>query len=397
VATAAPARDRDEGGVYMSSSLRTLETPARRAWPPLFLCSVLAVTWASIDAFGDVFYTDTAVKMFLTLIIVLGLQIFSGNSGVLSFGHIAFMAVGAYASALLTIPPEIKKFTFLSMPHFLSSWVLPAHLTTLEGILAGAGAATLFAVITAAPIVRLAGVQAGIATLAILVIVYVFNTQTSAITRGTSTMIGVPKSTTLLSVLVWGLIFVVVAFVFQQSRDGLRLRASRENERAARSVGVGVPWERAIAWTLSGFVVGVAGALYGHYFVTFSPTDFFFNSGFNIVLLTISMLVVGGMTSVTGAFVGCYFVTMIYTAFGRFEVNGIAGTTAPSGTANLVLAAILLATLVARPTGITAGKEIPWPGDWSLDWVRRARTWRSTGPAVPPAETGSKHPAESVE
>ena len=51
-------------------------------------------------------YTRTAVLMFLLLIVVLGLQIFSGNSGVLSFGHIAFMSVGAYASALLTIPTD---------------------------------------------------------------------------------------------------------------------------------------------------------------------------------------------------------------------------------------------------------------------------------------------------
>ncbi len=372
----------------MTRYLRLAEPAARRAWPPFALCSVLVVTWALIDGFGDVFYTDTTVRMFLTLIVVLGLQIFSGNSGVLSFGHVAFMAIGAYASSLLTIPPDVKKFTFLTMPHFLSSWVLPAHLTTLEGTLAGAGVATLFALVTAAPIVRLAGVQAGIATLALLVIVYVFNTQTTSITRGTSTMIGVPQSTTLLSVLAWSLIFVGVAFVFQQSRNGLRLRGSRENERAARSVGVRVPVERALAWTLSGFVVGVAGALYGHYFVTFSPTDFFFNNGLNIVLITIAMLVVGGMTSVTGAVVGCYFVTVIYTAFGRWEVNGFLGATAPSGTANLVLSAILLATLVLRPRGITGGKEIPWPGDWSLDWARRlhARLRELRGVAEPGPE-----------
>ena len=94
---------------------------------------------------------------------------------------------------------------------------------------------------------------------------------------------------------------------FQQSRFGLQLRASRENERAARSVGVRVPVARAIAWVLSGFVVGVAGALYGHYFVTFSPLDFYFD----ITFLTIVMLIVGGMTSVTGAVVGVYFITFI--------------------------------------------------------------------------------------
>ena len=351
----------------MTNLLGSAEPLARRVWPPLFLSAILVITWTLVDNFGDVVYTATTVKMFLMLMIVLGLQIFSGNSGVLSFGHVAFMAIGAYSSALLTIPTEIKKFTYLSMPHFLKYWIFPAQLNWLEGTLVGGGFALAFALISAAPIVRLTGVAAGIATLAILVIVHEFDYQTSAVTRGTSTQIGVPTTTTLLSVLCWALIFIGVAFAFQQSRFGLRLRASRENERAAKSVGVRVSVERAIAWTISGFVVGVAGALYGHYFGgTFGPDDFWFNNGFNIVLLSIAMLVVGGMTSVTGAFVGCYVVTIIYEAFRRWEVNGLGGVTPPAGTANLVLALMLLLILVVRPKGITGGKEIPWPTEWRL-------------------------------
>jgi branched-chain amino acid transport system permease protein len=347
--------------------LQRAEPLARRIWPPFFLSTIVVITWVLVDNFGDVVYTATAVKMFLMLMIVLGLQIFSGNSGVLSFGHVAFMAIGAYSSALLTIPTEIKKFTYLTMPHFLKYWIFPAQLNWLEGTLAGAGFALVFALITAAPIVRLNGVAAGIATLAILVIVHEFDYQTSAVTRGTSTQIGVPTTTTFLSVLCWALIFIGVAFAFQQSRFGLRLRASRENERAAKSVGVRVPVERAIAWTISGFVVGVAGALYGHYFGgTFGPDDFWFNNGFNIVLLSIAMLVVGGMTSVTGAVVGCYFITIIYEAFRRWEVNGLGGATPPAGTANLVLALVLLLTLILRPKGLTGGKEVPWPTEWRL-------------------------------
>jgi branched-chain amino acid transport system permease protein len=376
--------------------LRRSEPLARRVWPPLFLSIVLVITWAFIDAFGDVVYTATAVKMFLMLMIVLGLQIFSGNSGVLSFGHVAFMAIGAYASALLTIPTEIKKFTYLTMPHFLKYWIFPAQLNSLEGTLAGGGFALAFALIVAAPIVRLTGVAAGIATLAILVIVHEFDYQTSAVTRGTSTQIGVPTTTTLLSVLVWALIFIGIAFAFQQSRFGLRLRASRENERAAKSVGVKVPFERAIAWTISGFVVGVAGALYGHYFGgTFGPDDFWFNNGFNIVLLSIAMLVVGGMTSVTGAVVGCYFITIVYEAFRRWEVNGLGGVTPPAGTANLVLALVLLLTLVLRPKGITGGREVPWPTEW-----RRPRRPTMRGPARLARFRGvdaANEPAPSVE
>lgn len=362
---------------------------ARRGWVPFFLCVVVVASWALVEVIDKNVYTRTAVLMFVLMIIVLGLQIFSGNSGVLSFGHIAFMSIGAYFSALLTIPTDVKEFTFLDMPQFLRSWIFPAELGWFAGTLAGAGFAMIIALITAPAIVRLAGVQAGIGTLAILVIVNVFTIQTESVTRGTSTMIGVPDTTTFLQVMIWALVFIVVAYAFQQSKFGLELRATRENERAARSVGVRVPWARAIAWTLSGFVVGVAGALYGHFFVTFSPLDFYFD----ITFLTIVMLIVGGMTSVTGAVVGVYFITFVRELFRRWEVDGFAGVTPPSGTANLVLAAVLLVTLILRPKGITGGKEIGWPGDWRF--VRR----RSTEAAAPAsrADAAVETPASSAE
>ncbi len=381
----------------MKGYLASAEPLARRVWPPLFLSVLVVVTWALVDRFGGVVYTDTAVKMFIMLIVVLGLQVFSGNSGVLSFGHVSFMAVGAYASALLTIPTATKKFTYLSMPHFLKFWIFPAQLNLLQATLAGAGFAFVLALITAGPIVRLAGVAAGIATLAILVIVHEFDYQTSAVTRGTSTQIGVvtpSATTTFLSVLAWVLIFIAVAFAFQQSKFGLRLRASRENERAAKSVGVRVSVERTIAWTISGFIVGVAGAQYAHYFGgTFGPEDFFFNNGFNIVLLTIAMLVVGGTRSVTGAVVGCYFVTIVYEAFRRWEVNGLGSVTPPAGTANFVLAVVLLVTLVLRPRGLTGGKEIPWPTDWRLP--RRSTPQASV--LLAPGTAAANEPVASAE
>jgi branched-chain amino acid transport system permease protein len=350
--------------------LRLAEALARRVWAPLFLCAVVVVSWAVVEQLGDVVYTRTAVKMFVFLIVVLGLQIFSGNSGVLSFGHISFVMVGAYSSALLTIPEEIKSFTFLTMPGFLKSWIFPAELGTIEGTLAGGGFALAFAVLCAPAIVRLGGVQAGIATLAVYVIVYVFVTQTTSITRGTSTQIGVPITTTLFSAMVWVLIMIAVAFVFQQSRSGLRLRSSRENERAAKSVGVRVARERGIAWALSAFVCGVAGALYAHVFVTFSGDEFFFR---DIFFFTLVMLVVGGMTSVTGAVVGCYFITFVSELFRRWEVEGFADVQPPSGTANLVLAFVLLMTLILRPNGITGGREISWPTEWRPPRLHLAR------------------------
>jgi len=358
----------------VSGAYARAEGALRTVWTPLVLCSFMVLIWLVITQIVDqVFYNDEAEKYFLRLLIVLALQIFCGNSGILSFGQVAFMAVGAYTSALLTIPTAIKQFTFLSMPGTLKDIVFPAELSAFQGTIAGGLAALVVALVFGVPIVRLVGVAAGIATLAILVAMNVFIQQTSSITRGTSTQIGVPQTTTMRATLIWVIIVIVVAFVYKQSRNGLRLRASRENDRASRSVGVGVARERYFAFALSGFVCGIAGALYGHYFITFSYLDFYFD----LTFLTIAMLVVGGMGSVSGAVVGTSFLTVIYVFFQRFEVNGIGGTTVPTGTADVVMALALLIALILRPKGLTAGREIPWPGDW-----RRPRGMRRPAPAA---------------
>ena len=98
----------------------------------------------------------------------------------------------------------------------------------------------------------------------------------------------------------------------------------------------------------------LAGALFGHFFTAFSPLSF----GFDIAFLTIAMLIVGGMTSVTGAVTGVFMLTFVFELFRRWEVDGAIGVTPPSGTANLVLAIVLLLTLILRPRGVTDGKEI---------------------------------------
>ena len=105
----------------MSIRSTQLALYGRRLWPPFALAVLLVVTWALVDAFGGTTYEAYGVRMFLNLMVVLALQIFSGNSGVLSFGHATFVAMGAYFSALLTIPPDQKTFQFLTMPHWLSS------------------------------------------------------------------------------------------------------------------------------------------------------------------------------------------------------------------------------------------------------------------------------------
>lgn len=333
----------------------------RPVWTPLVLSLVVVATLLAVETAGDVFLADELERLFIWMMLVLGLQIFSGNSGVISFGQVAFMAAGAYFSALLTIPPAVKDFTFADMPGYLSSWIFPAELSPLAGTLAGAAIGAVLAAIFGVLIARLEGVGAAIATLAILVIANVFITQTPSVTLGTDVITGVPQTSTLRGTAVWLVIIIFAAYAFQQSRHGLRLRASRENEDAARSVAVHVRRERYLAFVLSGFVYGLAGALFAHYFIGFGYADFYLG----LTFIIIAMLVVGGMTSVTGAVVGTYFLSVIFLVVQRIEVDGVFGTTAPSGSANLVVAIALLVALIVWPKGITGGREVPWPARWS--------------------------------
>lgn len=205
---------------------------------------------------------------------------------------------------------------------------------------------------------RLSGIGASIATFTVLLIVNVVASNWQVFTNGTSGIAGVPMTTTAPVALGWVLVALAGAFLFQQTRHCLRLRASREDEVAARGAGVGIYWERRHAFVLSAFVVGVGGALYGQFLGAFSPGAFYLQ----LTFITVAMLVIGGSTSLAGAVFGTVFVATISEALRRAE-EGVH----ISALSQIGLALIMLLVLTLRPGGLTGGREIPLPR-----WPQRA-------------------------
>jgi branched-chain amino acid transport system permease protein len=321
---------------------------------PATLCTLVVVVALPIAQI-DLTMRRVVIVGLINLVAVVGLYTFVGNSGVLSFGHMSFMAIGAYVSALLTIPVLIKGSLLSSAPHFLQE----AHFATLPALLIAGGSACVFALVVALPLMRLSGLAAGIATFAVLVIVNVVAANWDSVTRGRQTMLGVPLDTSLADALLWGCIAIVIAYLFQETSIGLRLRGSREDEVAARAIGIGVFWERTLAFVASAFLVGVAGALYGHLYGSFSPDAFYLT----LTFLTMVMLVVGGMNSLSGAVVGCIIVSALSEFLRRLEQGMEVASfdiTAPQGFQQIALAAFLLLILIFRPSGLTGGRELRW-------------------------------------
>ena len=171
---------------------------------------------------------------------------------------------------------------------------------------------------------------------------------------------GIEQFTTLWIAVVCGLLTVIVAYRFKETSLGLKLRASREDEHAAASIGINIIIVRWVAFILSAFVTGVAGGLWAHFITIFSPLAFYLPQTFLIVM----MLIVGGMGSVSGAVVGTVVVTAIFEGLRGVEnavnISGLLpGTLA--GLTEVVLSMAMIVILILRPAGITGGQEFRWP------------------------------------
>lgn len=296
---------------------------------------------------------NIATLALLQIAAVLALAIFSSNSGIVSFGHSAFMGIGAYTSGLLTMAAAAQKSALPTLP----GWLAGHETGLLVALLATAVVGVVAAVISGLPLARLSTSSAAIGTLAFLIIVHVCLVGARDITRGSQTFYGVPRLTTLWVALVAAMLMIFAARIFRETRLGLGLRASRENEVAAAAIGINLRRSRFAAWVVSITCATLAGALYGHYLGAFSPKDFYFD----LIFTFIAMLIVGGLYSTSGAVAGVLLLTLVIQLLRKAEAGLDLGfVTLPQvfGLPQLGLGLALLLTIWARPTGLAGLAEL---------------------------------------
>ena len=333
----------------MARRLRGFETV-------LILVAAIALIAGGTGLFGSVVLTRFATTMFIDLVLVLGLQIFMGNTNILWFPHIGFMGIGAYASVIFSMSAMQKSLT---LPH-LYPFLIDVHLPFLPALLAGGVIAAVVAALVGLPLMRLSDFPAVITGFALLVIIHVVLTHWNTVTNGPQTLFGVDNDTQLADAAVWSAVFVVVAWLFKESKAGLQLRASRDDLLSAGSIGVNVVAVRWLALVLSAFTAGIGGGLFAHFITSFTPKAFFLTETF----VVLAMLVIGGPATVTGAVFGTVLVTIVYQTFRWIEntinveqifSSNIAGLT------DVALAIALILMLILRPAGLFERNEIDGP------------------------------------
>jgi branched-chain amino acid transport system permease protein len=314
---------------------------------PVVLVAAVGLVASVVSAENEIYFLNALVAVSM----VVSIYVFVGNSGVLSFGQIAFVAAGAFAAGVTTVPLESKTGILPDLFPLLRDHTIG----TVPSLLLAAAVGGVLAFVVGLPLMRLSGLAAGIATFAVLEITHNLLREWTKIGPGATTLSLVPEAGVLQATL-GALVIVAIAFAYQRSRFGRLLRASREDPAAAQAVGVGVHAQRLRAFTLSGALCGLAGGLLVHMLGSITTEQVYLE----LTFLTLAMLVVGGLTSLWGAVVGALAVSGLDSFLGKAEEGVDVGFTldVPTGTRLVVVGALMALVLILRPSGLTGGREL---------------------------------------
>lgn len=249
------------------------------------------------------YYYRILMLVGIAIILSVSLNLVNGVTGQFSIGHAGFMALGAYVAAAFTAYGQYRYFPALN-----SAPPLVQQSALVLSMLVGGIAAALAGFVVGLPSLRLRGDYLAIVTLGFgeIIRVVILNIPAVGGAAGFSGFASPHGRITIPQITSFFWVYGTVAFVILFSRNllrsthGLAFFSVRENEIAAEAMGVDSTRIKVTAFVMSAFFAGVAGALYAHYEIYLQPETFGFLRSIEIV----TMVVLGGMGSITGAVVG---------------------------------------------------------------------------------------------
>lgn len=267
------------------------------------------------------FWQLNIILICINIMLAVSLNLINGFTGQFSIGHAGFMAVGAYLGAVITVK---------------------LHLPFTVAIVAGAIAAAFLGFVIGLPTLRLSGDYLAIATLGLGEIIRITILNIPYV-GGASGFMGIPRYTTF----TWAFFMMVFTIMFIKnfidSSHGRACISIRENEIAAEAMGVDTTRYKVMAFTIGAGFAGVAGTLFAHYFYIAHPASFTFMKSFDIL----SMVVLGGLGSITGSVIGAVVLTFISAVLASYPEWRM-----------VIYALMLIVLMLYRPQGLLGNKEI---------------------------------------
>ena len=291
------------------------------------------------------------------VILGVSLNLINGFTGQFSLGHAGFMSIGAYASALLYMSPELKEVNYFITPIIwpLSVIQIPFIFSLIIAGLVSAGVGFL----VGAPCLRLKGDYLAIVTFGFSEIIRVLFCNLQSITNGPLGLKGLPSYTNLWWT--WGIAILTIWFIKNliNSSYGRALKSIREDEVAAEAMGVNLFYHKVLSFVVGAFFAGIGGALLGSLVMTIDPNTFSFFMTFQIIIIVI----VGGLGSITGTvIVGTLFAILMEVLRSVESPMSFFGLNIPGipGMRMLIFSILLMIVILFFHQGLMGTKELSW-------------------------------------
>lgn len=307
----------------------------------------------------------------VNVILALSLNLIYGFTGMFSLGHAGFMAIGAYVCSVLILAPAQKEMLFILEPAY--DWVQQAQAPFFVAVMAGGLAAALFGALVGIPLLRLGDDYLGMATLGFAEIIRVLAINIPRVTNGALGFKGIPDHANLWWNYAWCVFTLAFVVRLVTSNSGNVLKAIRDDETAAKAMGIDVFRHKLLAFTIGAFFAGVGGALLGSLLATIDPKMFTFVLTFNVLMIVVT----GGLGSITGSVLAGIVITILLEwlrvvenplTLGDWELPGIPGMRM------VVFSLALICIILFRREGFMGKREFRW------EWLIRARGGRKAGP-----------------
>jgi branched-chain amino acid transport system permease protein len=325
-------------------SLPRSQVPIRAfLWPAI----TLVVAYIAVPAIATTYLLEAILLPFLALsLAAVGLNLLTGYCGQLSLGSAAFMAVGAFAAYNLNL-----RIDGLPLP--------------LSLVLAGITTAALGTVF-GLPSLRLRGFYLAVSTLAAQFFVqwaltkfgWFSNYSPSGVISAPRLVVAGVSFDSATGRYLFSLTIVVLLTLFAwrlvESPAGKNMIAVRDNETAARVIGIPVLRTKLLAFSVSSFIIGIAGALWAFtYLRTVEPAGFNLDRSFQILF----MIIIGGLATIRGAFIGAAFIVifpLLLARLGSLLFGSIFDSGVLDMSQRIVLGALIIVFLIREPKGLSA-------------------------------------------
>jgi branched-chain amino acid transport system permease protein len=308
-------------------------------------------------------------------IVALSMNLVNGFCGLFSLGQAGFMAIGAYAVAVFTVPVELRPDVFYIKP--MNPFLANIEMPFLVAMLLGGLLAAVFAFLVGLPVLRLKGDYLAIATLGFSEIIRVVFTNTQTITNGSLGIKNIPMLSDMTMIYTVLILVVVILALLLSSSYGRAVKAIREDEIVAESLGINLLKHKMIAFVGSGFFSGIGGGLYAAFLGAVDPKNFMFILTFNFLLI----IVLGGLGSLTGTVIAAFIITYGLEIMRFFDeplkIGGFAIPLFKPGLRMVLFSALLMLIVIFWQKGLLGKTELTW--DRIFGWPQKLRERRRQG------------------